>query len=126
MYNKVLKVISSDKIELSELDMAYPYYGDGVNYDPDGEDRNEVLDDFDTVPAEIEKVLEILNKFKSQGHTHVYMDYHEDHLGYEFVGANFLDITGTGECEERKVKAVDAEKERVLKHIAFLKSTYGV
>jgi len=126
MYNKVLKVISSDKIELSELDMAYPYYGDGVNYDPDGEDRNEVLDDFDTYPAEIDKVLDILTKFIALGNTHVYIWGHEDHHGYEFIGANFEDITNTSECEDREQKLVDLEKENAIKLIAQIKAKYGV
>ena len=126
MSNKVFKVIFSDKEELSDLDLVFPYFGDGINYDPDGEDRNKVLDDFDTYPAEINQVLDILTKFKDSGNTHVYIWNHEDHHGYEFIGASFEDITNTSECDDREQKLIDLEKENALKLIAQIKAKYGV
>lgn len=40
----------------------------------------------DTAPIKIDDLLSIINELKARGATHVCMDYHVDHIGYEFSG----------------------------------------
>lgn len=40
----------------------------------------------DTAPIKIDDLLSIITELKSRGATHVCMDYHVDHIGYEFSG----------------------------------------
>lgn len=80
----------------------------------------------DTAPIEINDLLSIINELKSRGATHVCMDYHVDHIGYEFSGYRIShpDQAFIDAYESLKKKEDDKQKEiqRLRAEIAALEN----
>ena len=82
-YTKVLV----DDVEHSEIDMdLHDLFGfDYEKYDDIVEIR-QGYGDADGYPIAIDRIISTLESMKTKGATHVEMNYHEDHIGYEISG----------------------------------------
>lgn len=76
-----------DDVEFSELDIAFKE-SFGFNYD----EMNDLIEiqtgygDADGISAPIDMIIQALQSMKDKGATHVEMNYHCDHYGYEISG----------------------------------------
>jgi len=77
-------------------------------------------------PISINKMIAVLEKAKAAGSTHVSVEYHEDHIGYEVTGFEIRSSTAEeiAEFEERKRIGQEKRKEiqRLQKQIADLRN----
>jgi hypothetical protein len=69
------------------------------------------------IPIRIDDVIEILNGLKEKGATHVQMDWHCDHLEYEFYGLEVRKATEK-EMEEESERLHEENKKEADKRIA--------
>lgn len=73
--------------ERSELDFElHNQFGFDYDTHSDFVEITKGQGDVDNTPIEINALLEVINELKSRGATHVSLDYHCDHIGYEFSG----------------------------------------
>jgi hypothetical protein len=69
----------------------------------------------DTEPINIDELIDLLVERKKRGSTHVSLDYHEDHIGYEMA---FFEIYESTDAEislyedEMKKKATDRQNRK--------------
>ena len=82
-YTKVLV----DDVEHSEIDMDLQILF-GFNYDKhdDFVEIPQGYGDADGYPIAIDRMIQTLESMKTKGATHVEMNYHEGHIGYEISG----------------------------------------
>lgn len=80
----------------------------------------------DTAPIKIDDLLSIITELKSRGATHVCMDYHVDHIGYELSGyrIELADpaLVEAYESEQSREKAKQLEIQRLRAEIAALEN----
>lgn len=73
--------------ERSELDIElHTQFGFDYDTHSDFVEIEKGQGSVDTEPIEIGALLEIINELKARGATHVSLDYHVDHIGYELSG----------------------------------------
>lgn len=65
-------------------------------------------------PINIDRVIKHLQDLKDKGATHVEMDYHCDHIGYEIDGYEYLPATDK-DVEEHIRKEEEEERARIQK-----------
>lgn len=104
-----------DDIEISEID--FDFY-DEVGHDYDKTELHIIENKSgraDAYPVKIDRIISILETMKNKGITHVEVDYHTDHIGYQFSGylirkSNKIEII---EFEE-KHKNFEDKKRRII------------
>ena len=109
-----------EDIEIEEID--FDVYKE-FNVDRENEDTvayvNEEFGNAEGYPISIDHVIGILNSLKDKGATHVEMNYHCDHIGYEFSGYEIKNAS-PDEIEKevkRKQEVFEAEKEKLIKDL---------
>ena len=68
----------------------------------------------DAEPIEIDQLIAILNKAKSVGSTHVAIEYHCDHIGYDITGIEMRLSTEDEVLAYTEKKKAEQEKRRKL------------
>lgn len=110
--------------ELTELDFEL---GDEFNHDYDGDgwliemDGNSKCKDkwyVNTTSVKIENLLELINKFKKLGATHIKMNHHGDHHGYEFSA---MEVKLATEGQIEKYEAYQKLRKKKQKQIDKLR-----
>lgn len=66
----------------------------------------------DAEPIAIDQMIEILNKAKAAGSTHVAVEYHCDHIGYEITGFEMRLSTAEEIADYEARKKVEQEKRK--------------
>jgi len=115
-----IKKILTDNISLSEL-----------HYDLEDELGLESLDGCydivdigkgicDAYPIKIDHLIESLNNLKEKGSTHVSIEDHCDHVGYDLSGF-YYEISNDEEAVKNKEKLVQKQIEKLQEQIDYLK-----
>lgn len=86
---KKFKEILIDEIEISELDLEYPFFNEDEN--PNNIDFSSGRDYYEVVSIDIDRVINLLTEFKDKGANRVYIDTHIDHQAYKFCGVNLVE-----------------------------------
>jgi hypothetical protein len=84
----------------------------------------EGIADVNTEPININTLIESLNKMKMQGCTHVTLDYHFDHIGYDMSGFKITEATIAERdsfiLESLRKKEIEERKTRLRKELRDL------
>ena len=101
-----------DNVSISELDFDLQDEF-GFNYDDDDSQFREIMSDAgraDTYPVKIDVLMRILQDMKDQGATHVELDYHCDHIGYDISAFHISHATAEEIAEVNQRERLHREK----------------
>lgn len=117
--NVYIKKTHIEDVEYSELDLEMQ---EKFGFDYDDENDFITIEEgqgcADGFPIEIDRMIRVLKNMKIKGATHVEMNYHCDHIGYEISAYEIKKATSEDIDKYhgiKKKKAEDAKKQEIEK-----------